>query len=134
MKKAIFAVVAMVMAGVITSCAVFSAAYGWPVKVVYKEIPYSELAGAVQKMVSAGHGFIVEAYFVKLTEGGSVTLSGTPNGTPSESIRLHDGGYNDRDFAYVTPRQFEIYDSQTYKRIDPSKKYKIHLGFYYNSD
>jgi hypothetical protein len=103
------------------------------VEVVYTEIPFSELSQSIQNVNSPGQGFIVEVYNIVWGRN-AFGFSGTPDGTPSGWVTIHDGGYNDRKYyTYFEPRQFETYNDQTYKRIDETKKYRIYLGVYQNS-
>jgi hypothetical protein len=103
-------------------------------EVVYREIPYSELDESIKKVNSPGNGFVVEAYFIDTYAyagtGGTYRISDTSNGTPSRWFNPHEGDEYDSKFNYVTPHQFEIYNDETYRRIDETKKYRIFFGVY----
>lgn len=105
------------------------------VEIVYIEIPYSELDSSIKGVNSPGQGFIVEAYFVVFYGDGSFSISDTPDGLHSRIFGVHDGGDGDREYrySYIEPHQFETYNTQTYKRIDKTNKYKIYFGIYHNA-
>jgi hypothetical protein len=147
MKKGIvFGVLALLLVSGLTGCMSLSggifgsgssdSGQGEAKEVVYKEIPYSELAQAISSVNSPGNGFIVEAYFIDTDAPGegSYRISETQKGTPSQWFDAHDGGDDDAHYhSYLEPHQFETYNAQTYRRIDKTKKYKIYLGLYQNS-
>lgn len=92
------------------------------------------MESAIANVNSPGHGFIVEAYFINTGAHGEANykISGTPDGIPSRWFLVHDTNTN--SYKYVERHQFEIYDNETYKRIDKTKKYKIYVGVYKHSD
>ena len=113
-----------------------------PVEVVYREIPYAELSGALRGAIGASRyqGYSVEAYIKEINSYPSgnlyATITREPNGSALRgdngrdlTFALHDGGSLDEGFTYITPHQFEIYD-QFARRVDKSTKYKLYIGVY----
>jgi hypothetical protein len=105
------------------------------VEIVYEEIAPSELADAIRRVDSPGHGFIVEAY-LDLGYDGADAYSSLYRRPDREmkigSAYLHDGGKTDSQIRYVEPPQFEIYRDLG-KRIDRTKQYKVYIGIYYRT-
>jgi hypothetical protein len=146
MKKTGMARVAVILACGLTGCSTLLGSgraedseerpvYSEAIEVVYREIPYSELDEAINKVNSPGKGFVVEGYFVNAdTPRLAYRISDTSNGTPWRWFYLHNGRVYDTQHNYVTPHQFETYNDQTYRRIDKTKKYKIFIGVYQRSD
>jgi hypothetical protein len=118
-------------------------------KVVYKEIPFSELKSAISSVNKAGQGFVVDAYLSTTNNHCSWhSLTGIPdpwdygsnqrtkNNVPFVEVGGHgtDGvsiyGDDPYYFTYSQPIQFEIYQDLG-RRIDIQKKYKIYIGVYY---
>jgi len=111
-------------------------------EIVYKEVPYSELWQEIEKVNSPGKGFIVEAYFnaTNAPGEGSFSIGANPIPNPTDRdrhwIKGHDGSgsYRGEYDTFIKSHQFEQYDSQTYKRIDKNKPYRIFISVHERYD
>jgi hypothetical protein len=102
-------------------------------EIIYTEVAYSELWKKVRQVNSPGQGFIVEAYFNRTNAPGegSFSIVSDPSVTETYWIQGHGGdGRGYREYRRPYENYFEQYDSQTYKRIDKNKPYRIYISLH----
>lgn len=103
------------------------------VPIKYKKDTFSSrFNDTLRKVNKSGQGFIVEAYIQNYDGYHCILLENRDVQAGAVDLRIHSS--EDTNYLYSTPSQFEIYDTETSKRINEYKKHIIYIGIYQNKE